>query len=1703
MTKRTVESQPIFGQQSAIQTLAHKERVGRMRSYIASQQRARPQFQEEYQVPELQFPSGFEYTEPEELQTDPWYKKPSATFARGLEQFSRPFVWINETFEKPWAALLVLAAQGISPGEGSLQKAMAERDPEEGWFETLTRAYSEDENLSTAGKFILEASSPLWFFVPMGAIMKGVGKVTSPAIRAVTSQLMKVPTIKKLATESPKSLAFNAPRRGLNLLDDMRGAYSSFYGVTDLGDVTLLQRMYHDLMNGTMDPRLREHLVGALTHKGSKSGSRLIRIFDDVLGGDAAVADQVKRSLKELEPVIRQGDATWNQLFDTFSGSLRQAYAHKAGLHNVTLLKDTFSDVYQFWRAGVLTTPTYFLQNLVEDWFRVVVSTFEPMRWGPGGFFDTPMPFGRWHLPKFQATYEAARKGMVHPEISNSLLPAQLRSLGYRTASEAKVGLSDAVKLNRLMADDVALNNPALAKKLMRDADGLEKFLKELPDTSWRGAPSPVDSMGNPNVPVEATAAGGRSIVPIDAVTESGSLYTKQHPMNRTIDGLIERLRKPGLDRDLFLHQTILTEQGAEAAKRFYSTRIAPYQYTTEAIKRKTKAIGLSPRNWAAQFDTTALAEVYRQEYLRLLRNVPKGENLLTMVDDKLFTKDRVTAMKKLGIRDDQIQALRDRIPFIDSPEDLAKYFFETVADPYPGLHFLENSPYIPQAISDSYVPRIRQAAWSGKRKEMKHLRKEMSKEIRDFYTNPENYRNQLADEALTSIRKSYSSMNDMFKDVDVFINEIETAAKRTNEVLSQIYDEKFMKTFMLRDDLFRADYLAVSAEAHVMELKYLSKFYEGRRLRVHGARANELRAKFRTEWVKTIEQTREAQNALLKHTMAFSEFAKQTPDPVMRLNQWQAAFDTLNADGRFSFMLQGLNRNEVNIPAMWANYRLTRSHLYHNAVRTVAEALEIPPHARLIAYMKPVKMKILEAENLISNQTRRILDVMPSKQHLRGINKLDRRVWTYMNNHPDTDIVDIATRWGVDEGDVKAAINTLAEKRVIEIISPEDIVRGTKLKYKVIEEPPRIPRRGEAKQKDAFLDKFLEDAQRVYDDPQVIGGKMAEWRNRAEARVLALDKAYGVMGDYGVETGLDSLMGNFFPFWYFPSRSLPFYINTFMQKPYLMQHVQRYIEHTKNAKTTPEVLVGYVPVPVGDQYFYINPMRPWMGYQVLGHKPLAGAGQPMFQEVLTMLGMAGLGINPMITWSAEAINNVTSTQGLHLTRGEIQPLFPQLRWMQDLIGTALGTWLPSPEQSLFAQAVDGMPDWKRRTVEKEMARFINLNPEVRERWPTPRHIMTDAKQGSPEAQKVLEQQIRRISAFGLLSTALPVVNRRNKEEIQMYNDRDEMLRDVFRKNGVDDDAIEARFETAHRMGFSPMMYLNRAQRREIYEAKPEWEPWQGLTRVGIRPEEREMERQTQEFFETFDEARRQIQEQLSVVDNAFMEGLITGYDWRMRYNEIQQFHSSVFMALVGDGLAPDQTSNPGRLPLARVTQDRTEYFRKKYGTVLPPVHPEDQALDFYNSISPQLDPITGMWDFDTYFAQRDEFMSQIPRAFREYIEEDARRSRYNSQIEAMYRTDLQVLKPYLSARRDIEKMYPEFKRLQELLRREQDPQQQQIIRQQLGRYERMVTERREKIRIGDAKLEAILLMWGYIQTPINPKTHEVFPQVISRTIRS
>ena len=577
----------------------------------------------------------------------------------------------------------------------------------------------------------------------------------------------------------------------------------------------------------------------------------------------------------------------------------------------------------------------------------------------------------------------------------------------------------------------------------------------------------------------------------------------------------------------------------------------------------------------------------------------------------------------------------------------------------------------------------------------------------------------------------------------------------------------------------------------------------------------------------------------------------------------------------------------------------------------------------------------------------------------------------------------------------------------------------------------------------------------------------------------MAENAGFTVQGNYAKTRNFDEMLRPIFPFFYFPSRSIPFYLRTGIEHPWTIRGLTLYEEHTREPGK-PAALIGYMKVP-GLEGIYINPFRPMMGYQFLGAEPLTGISQPVMGQVQTAFSMFGFSLAPYITLGAELASRISEVTGgpqltkaglswqesLQLTRGEPMPILPQFTWARNAAQFATGKYIPEPTQVMFGWNM--WPDWYQRQMEKELAN-MGIDPAV-----------AFSQYATPEMEQAKSDAARNLAGRDLWKITVPI-RFRHPKELMMYQDMAEALEDY----GISKDKqVEIREN-----GISPMQYLNNHERRNIYLAHPEWEVWTGVISPFLSHEEREAWQQTREFWVEYTQALEEMNEN-QVTDSLkvrTLDPLFSRRDWRENYSNRGQYKASLWEILAN------------HMPLALITDIRRDSYRAKYGKPIPPIHLEDTAVQAYYGMEPPLDLDTGQPDLMELQVMQDEFLDSLPPYVREYVIAEVDRPRVREDpVEAEWRKDRRKLREWFAVRGRLLQQYPEWDRMMKQLRhlRGTDPLAARLLTQsaKYKQYSNMLTEARKALRTVDAELEYILIKWGIsgVTSPINPETLNYF----------
>ena len=252
--------------------------------------------------------------------------------------------------------------------------------------------------------------------------------------------------------------------------------------------------------------------------------------------------------------------------------------------------------------------------------------------------------------------------------------------------------------------------------------------------------------------------------------------------------------------------------------------------------------------------------------------------------------------------------------------------------------------------------------------------------------------------------------------------------------------------------------------------------------------------------------------------------------------------------------------------------------------------------------------------------------------------------------------------------------------------------------------------------------------------------------------------------------------------------------------------------------------------------------------------------------------------------------------------------------------------------------------------------------------------------------------------------------------------------------------------------------------------------------------------RQTRGFWKAYTELREQLDEEQKVDTSRVEADEISRAQWRRNFQNRQENKTASWDML---------TKIYSRALVSNEVKDK---YRGVTGRPIPPVHIEDMATQAYYSIRATEDPITREPDLMELQARQDAFLASISPELQEYVIAEITRPRiYEDLIETEWREDRRRLRAWSGIRYELLRLHPEWQQLiQDYERaRSADPWTARKIRQseQYRNYTRAMTAARQQLRLQDAELEALLIIWGIsgVSRPINPQTDSYIASRLSK----
>lgn len=590
---------------------------------------------------------------------------------------------------------------------------------------------------------------------------------------------------------------------------------------------------------------------------------------------------------------------------------------------------------------------------------------------------------------------------------------------------------------------------------------------------------------------------------------------------------------------------------------------------------------------------------------------------------------------------------------------------------------------------------------------------------------------------------------------------------------------------------------------------------------------------------------------------------------------------------------------------------------------------------------------------------------------------------------------------------------------------------------------------------KNKLLDNLREQTVKVKE-----GISLQERQIQNEAAEMALDVTYTTFGNYAQRTNLDDFMqGIGVPFWFFPSRSIPFYTTQMIQRPRLGIEVMN-LQSESERSEQPSRLFGTLNIPGTD--FWYNPLQSTMLWQLADRRNFVPAAMGGLEQGESWIrNNLAVSLGPQWRLATALVERVMGKQtGETVLTMEPQPLIPQQRWLDAVAGLKIPAISPiaallNEPFDMFLRAVygDDVANWQKREVEKTIV-DMGYNPQT-------------------ASDEVIEEAWNKYYIRQLLSIPGGAIKEMTPTEMARFEAINQKAKEL--------DLTGEQRVILRQMGESPFTGLRNDQIEAIYADVPAQKLWRYIRPWGLTTKSKpiwsdyiafKLGRETLLYGADRDNPTKgsRLYKEFQY-DDALRKGQISPREWKSLYRQNYADYISKVQQLDADN------------PLSPKTDADWEAYRVLLGWDEPVRHPDDIKLDEYYEVmdSTNFENELGEFDYSAYRKAEQAFFSKLSPDTITYIK--ARKDRYKSPTRAAYTRDMEKVQPYYALQDAILAKYPpEVAQIIEYALASPDAAIQRAIL--VGHPEAMVAMRR--IRIAKARLrrqnpgiDRILRFWS------------------------
>jgi len=518
------------------------------------------------------------------------------------------------------------------------------------------------------------------------------------------------------------------------------------------------------------------------------------------------------------------------------------------------------------------------------------------------------------------------------------------------------------------------------------------------------------------------------------------------------------------------------------------------------------------------------------------------------------------------------------------------------------------------------------------------------------------------------------------------------------------------------------------------------------------------------------------------------------------------------------------------------------------------------------------------------------------------------------------------------------------------------------------------------------------------------------------QASNTALNTTHGTYGNYAQRTNLDEFMtGMGAPFWFFPSRSIPYYTTQLIKHPGLGIETLS-MQKEANESDTPSRLFGAINLPGLDgkpsDYWY-NPLQSTMWWQLTNpmSKSFNAAGAGGLEQGDNFLrNNLGVSLGPQWKIASMMVERIIAGQtGNTALTAEPQVIIPQQRWLQAVAGLKL------PQFGLAGQLVSGVADalnqpfdaylravygetvaeYSKREVEKTIV-DMGFNPQT----------------ATPEVIQAAWNKYYTRQLWSIPGGAVKTMNPTEKARFQAMNQK------------AKDMGLTKEQRTTYRdLNESPFTGLRQDQLEAVYKDIPAAKLWRYIRPAGLTAESRpiwqdyiKLKLEREKLLYGSDPSKPDKGSRLYVeqaIDRSLRTGKITPREWKALYRQnYDEYKNRVDEATKLYSKAPK-------------TDADWESYRKMLGWDTPIRHPDDQKLDaYYDELdSSKYTDEAGAFNFDGYRTAEQNFLATVTPEQAAYIQ--SRKDRYKTPLRATYSNDMEKVRPYYDIQDQVLAQYP------------------------------------------------------------------------------